>query len=352
MGRDSNEPSMARAMGIPDIVSLVAIELEVKDLASVSCVCLCYSGIARRELRFRVYHVLKRYVSAWHIGLGCNLSFPIVDRIIAFLRMLHEHRTVVAGLTALAVLLSHSTYIGQWITDVDMDIVTPKGEGAAVVVYLTEVEGYEVQSMIAPSGPVRRMLYDQHLDYWRRRNTVSSATVLIRRSDRRRIYIVESVTKSALSPVSQVTNSLTCNWLDLHGISSAYPRNTTRGYGTHNPSFKLDDIFMTRQNILLPLNGFIIEDFKHDTNHCRKVHSYCPRRRRISEDGLTFRMALWSYNEHDRDSQLDHHRTVTHLPRVMWIWGDWDNHASHGQPYVPSKYAALEPMYEGQVGHP
>ena len=61
-------------MGTPDIVCLIAVELGVKDLSSLCGVCLCYSGIARQELRFRVYNVLKMYISSWTAPLKWQKS--------------------------------------------------------------------------------------------------------------------------------------------------------------------------------------------------------------------------------------------------------------------------------------
>lgn len=341
-------------MGIPDIVYFVAIELEIRDLASLSGVCTCYSGIARQEFRFRVYNILKVHVSPWETSLKCNLSYPIVDSIKAFLGMLRDHRSVVAGMLALEVLLSHTPRLRGCLGRSDMEILTPRNEAAGVISYLTLAEGYVVDTQDKRgSGGLSKPL-DRPLLYWNHRTNVRTANALVRERDGKRVYVIESSTMSALSPASQSSNTLSCNWLDWNGISCAYPKDTFEGLGTHNPSYRTESLFMMQLNHSLPImDRYMLYDFYHGTHRCTKRFTYCPRRQRISEDAMTFRMELWPHSDCERDCQLDHHRAVTYRPRAVWIWGDWHAVRSmerpdiasdpcvHGRPLVISDYRVM-----------
>lgn len=330
---------MVHAMGIPDIISSVANELGVNDLASFSGVCKCYSYIARRELRGRVCNVMKVYISPWTEGYGWNLSYTIVVHIKAFFQMLRENRSAVAGLTALAVLRSHTTDI-KWATTHDMELFTPRRRASAVVHYLTTMERYSVETPAEPHepGPRNPQRLRKHLSYWRRRTAVNSVTGLFRESDRRRIFVIESITQTAILPIAQTVSTLSCNWLDWDGIVCAYPRETFNDTGFYHPNISIEP----DSQIFLRVEGCDIRTYKHTRYQCDNANSYCPRRERRSEDSMTFRMSLWPHRNHTPWSNFDHYRTRYHRQCCAWTWGDWDVDDVHMPAITNSSYVVVD----------
>lgn len=206
--------------------------------------------------------------------------------------MLRETRSVIAGQTALSVMMSQSRWNGPWQDMRDLDIYTPKDVTPQVLAYLVQYERYHIESASATgpntetdsalptqfgtSDPTDNSDSDdqdntatQALLHVVNHELTASVTYLYRERDHRRVVINESSSSSTLGPVAASPTTLLVNYLTSTTLVCMYPKTTTDGVGLINPGLWSQTVGGESLIRRCRSYGFDIRDAEHDLQKCR-----------------------------------------------------------------------------------
>ncbi|KZV68596.1 hypothetical protein PENSPDRAFT_735878 [Peniophora sp. CONT] len=337
-----------------DALQLLMDKMTVADLQRFSQAASAYARVARRELRIRVARLLLVHIGIQRTRNGITnvLLYGAVDN---FLAMLQRTRSVIAGATPLALLLSQSEVDEQWAQGRSLEVHTPKEGAAAVLTHLTVRERYTVITLSpdlalrwpaaydavrsainglkgvastftspAPTGHVVPVASPQSIHGL----GVESITYLYRALNDAVVIVVESTTRSALTPMIHSPTTLLVNYMTSTTLVCMYPLTTLKGTGILNPGcgHARDAALIKRYT---DTEVFRIAEMDHDPVACKGMRSYCPRLMRSSEDSWSFTMDFEPRDTPGHPFPTVHVRVTSSFPIVWWVWGGWDDHAAH-----------------------
>lgn len=192
-------------------------------------------------------------------------------------------------------------------TGADLDIYTTSPEGEQILEHF-EHEGYRA-SLEEGTGETDRPYAD----------TTGVACVVHLKKSTRKVDVVFSTTRSALTPIAHFWSTHLCNIVTAHAIYVAYPKSTLRGVGYRRPwAAQTSAIEQAHQKY--NARGYTIHQFGTNTEATTgapDAEFYCPHNSRSFGDKGT---AMETYRSHK--NCLSGERCIEgKLTTVQWTWG-------------------------------
>jgi hypothetical protein len=224
--------------------------------------------------------------------------------------IMHENRAVISGSSAVWLL---DRFPSQWEPN-DLDIYTPFSRARPFIEYFTS-QGYNLfsQSKTKIQNP-----YNDDEEH----RIIDLATVFKMERGHRRIDILESMTESAVRPISDFHTTLVMNYISAGTIHILYPR-----------LFFEKKVFLNRAKYTSS-NDYIEKYRKRGFEICggnqvetKLLGGTCPYIERTSKDkhSTTLKISALSGENADRIIPSDN------LPVLKWKFTNWDAHRSCNQ---------------------
>lgn len=189
----------------------------------------------------------------------------------------------------------------------DLDIYTISPEGEQILQHF-EKEGYRA-SVQEGTGEIDRPSAD----------TTGVACVVHLKKATRKVDVVFSTSRSALTPIAHVWATHVCNIVTAHAMYVAYPKSTLRGVGYRRPwAAQTSSIEQAYQKY--NTRGYTIHRFGENTEATTGAPDavfYCPHTSRSFGDKGT---AVERYRSH-KDCASRDHCIEDELDKVQWTWG-------------------------------